>query len=132
KAVNDAVAYIRSLAEIHGRNADWAESAVREAASLPAREALEQHVIELIANDRNELLAQADGRSVNLLGKPATLSTQDMTVVPFEPDWRIRLLSVLTNPNLAYILLLLGIYGIIFELMSPGAIFPGATGAIAL
>lgn len=132
KAENDAVAYIRSLAGLQGRNADWAETAVREAASLPASQALEHGVVELIAQNVDDLLAQADGRSVNLQGKPVTLSTQGLEVVPIEPNWRARLLSVLTNPNLAYILLLLGIYGIIFEFLNPGAVLPGTLGAVAL
>lgn len=132
KAENDAVAYIRSLAALQGRNADWAESAVREAASLPAQQAQEQGVVEILAQDVDELLQKAHGRTVNLQGKPVTLSTQDLTVTTVEPNWRARLLATITNPNLAYILLLLGIYGIIFELMSPGAIFPGSLGAVAL
>ncbi len=132
KAENDAVAYIRSLAALQGRNADWAESAVRQAASLPAQQALEQGVVEIIALDLDDLLAKMDGRSVQLHGKAVTLSTQGLTVTAIEPNWRARLLAAITNPNLAYILLLLGIYGIVFELMTPGAIFPGTLGAIAL
>lgn len=132
KAENDAVAYIRSLADLQGRNADWAESAVREAASLPAQQALEQGVVEILAQDVGELLQKAHGRTVNLQGKSVTLATQDLAVTTVEPNWRSRLLATITNPNLAYILLLLGIYGIVFELMSPGAIFPGSLGAVAL
>lgn len=132
KALNDAIAYIRSLADLQGRNADWAESAVREAASLPAREALKQGVVEIIAVDIEDLLRQADGRTVQLAGQPHALETANATVVDIAPDWRSQLLATITNPNLAYILLLLGIYGIIFELMSPGAILPGSLGAIAL
>lgn len=132
KAVNDAVAYIRSLANLHGRNAEWAERAVREAASLPAREALDQDVIEVIAADIADLLRQIDGRRVQLDGETVTLSTRGLEIVERAPDWRNRLLAVITNPNVSYILLLIGIYGIIFEFMSPGAIFPGVTGAISL
>lgn len=132
KALNDAIAYIRSLADLQGRNADWGESAVREAASLPARAALEQNVVEIIAVDTADLLRQADGRTVQLAGQPHVLHTAHLTVETIEPDWRTRLLGTLTNPNLAYILLLLGIYGIIFELMSPGAVFPGVIGAVSL
>lgn len=132
KAENDAVAYIRSLAALQGRNADWAESAVRDAASLPAQQALEQGVVEILAQDLDELLQKAHGRTVNLQGRPVTLSTQDLAVTTLEPNWRARLLATITNPNLAYILLLLGIYGIVFELMNPGAIFPGSLGAVAL
>jgi len=132
KAVNDAVAFIRSLADMHGRNADWAEDAVRNAASIPDREALERKVIEVVASDLDDLLAQADGRSVKLQGKDVRLETRGATIVSVEADWRTRFLAIITNPNIAYILMLLGIYGIIFELMSPGAIFPGVLGAVAL
>ncbi len=132
KAVNDAVAYIRSLANLHGRNAEWAERAVREAASLPAREALDQEVIEVIAEDLQDLLSRIDGRQVQLDGETVTLQTDGLEVIERAPDWRNRLLAIITNPNVSYILLLIGIYGIIFEFMSPGAIFPGVTGGIAL
>jgi membrane-bound serine protease (ClpP class) len=132
KAVNDAVAYIRGLAELQGRNADWAESAVREATSLPASAALEQRVIEIVAADTADLLRQANGRSVRLAGETATLDTAGLAIVGMEPDWRTRLLGVITNPNVAYMLLLVGIYGIVFEFTAPGTFFPGVTGAIAL
>lgn len=132
KAVNDAVAYLRSLAELRGRNADWAEAAVRKAESLPAPEALSQGVIEIMATDTAALLAQADGRTVRLGERSVELQTADVPVEILAPDWRNRLLSAITNPNLAYILLLVGIYGILFELMSPGAIFPGVLGGVAL
>lgn len=132
KAVNDAVAYIRGLAELRGRNADWAEQAVREAASLPAREALSEQVIDMVVVDVQDLLARADGRSVEIGGERLGLDTAGLEVFHIEPDWRTRLLALITNPNIAYILMLIGIYGIIFELMSPGTIFPGLVGAIAL
>jgi membrane-bound serine protease (ClpP class) len=132
KAVNDAVAYIRSLAELQGRNADWAEAAVRQAASLPARAALESDVVEIVAPDLETLLAAADGRKVRLRGQEVSLDTQRLEVVEMPPDWRVRALATLANPNLAYIFMLIGIYGIIFELVSPGAIFPGTLGAISL
>ncbi|MBU4610896.1 nodulation protein NfeD [Achromobacter sp. GG226] len=132
KAVNDAVAYLRSLADLHGRNADWAESAVRDAASLPSAEALSQGVVEIVATDTASLLKQADGRTVRLGEREVTLQTAGVTVEVHAPDWRTRLLAAVTNPNLAYILLLIGIYGIIFEVMSPGAIFPGVLGGVAL
>ncbi|MFC5066458.1 NfeD family protein [Flaviflagellibacter deserti] len=132
KAVNDAVAYIRSLAELHGRNADWAEQAVRDAASLSASAALEQRVIEIVATDLPDLLAQADGRSVRLGNRTVTLSTKGLDTVSMQPDWRVRLLAVISDPNIAYILLLIGIYGIIFEFFSPGMVAPGVIGAIAL
>lgn len=132
KAVNDAVAYIRGLAQLHDRNADWAEQAVRKAASLSAGVALERDVIEIIAIDLQDLLAQADGRTVRLGGGMVTLETGGLEIVTMGPDWRARFLGVITNPNIAYVLMLIGIYGIIFEMISPGTIFPGVIGAIAL
>lgn len=132
KAINDAVAYIRGLAKLRGRNADWAEKAVREADSLPAVDAAAQDVIDLLANDLADLLAKADGRTVTVLDRPVKLATRDAEVVAIEPDWRERILAAITNPNIAYVLLLLGIYGIIFEFINPGAIAPGVIGAIML
>jgi membrane-bound serine protease (ClpP class) len=133
KMVNDAVAYIRSLAEKRGRNADWAERAVREASSLSAEEALKQQVIEIIATDVQDLLRQLDGRELKMDdGRKLTLATQGMTVVAIAPDWRQKILSVLTNPAVAYILLLIGIYGLLLEGYNPGAILPGVIGGICL
>lgn len=132
KLVNDAVAYIRSLAELRGRNADWAEQAVREAASLSAQQALEHKVIDLLAASDADLLEQLDGRTVQLTGGPVTLATAGAVLQDFEPDWRTRLLAVLTNPSVTYILLLIGIYGLFFEFASPGGVVPGVAGAIAL
>jgi membrane-bound serine protease (ClpP class) len=132
KIVNDAVAYIRSLAELRGRNAEWAERAVREAASLSAQEALKLNVIDLIAADVAELLKKLDGRQIAIDGGELTLDTDEHTTVRFEPDWRTELLSIVTNPNIAYILLLIGIYGIIFEFYNPGMMLPGVIGAISL
>ena len=132
KMVSDAVAYIRSLAQMHGRNADWAERAVREAASLSAAEALEEGVIDLVASNINDLLAQIDGRPVMIRGERRDLKTTGADVLAIEPDWRTRLLAIITNPNVAYILMLIGIYGIIFEFYSPGLFVPGVTGAISL
>lgn len=132
KAVNDAVAYIRGLAKIRGRNADWAEKAVREAASLPAEEALEHNVIDLIAINQADLLHKLDGRKVNVLGQEVVLKTTGTVIEQIEPDWRSELLAVLTNPNIAYILMLIGIYGLIFEFTNPGAIVPGTIGGICL
>ena len=132
KAINDAVAYIRGLAELHGRNQDWAEKAVREAASLQASEALKLHVIDIIATSMVDLLKQLEGREVNVLGQKRSLQTGGRVIQQIEPDWRSRLLSVITNPNIAYILMLIGIYGLIFELSNPGAIAPGTIGAISL
>jgi membrane-bound serine protease (ClpP class) len=132
KAINDAVAYIRSLAQLRGRNAEWAEKAVREAASLSAEEAVGQNVADLMAEDLSDLLTRIDGRAVSVAGQERVLDTGDVRTVTIEPDWRTELLSILTNPNVAYILMLLGIYGLLFELYSPGLIFPGVTGAISL
>ncbi|MCB1745597.1 MAG: nodulation protein NfeD [Gammaproteobacteria bacterium] len=132
KLVNDAVAYIRALAEMRGRNADWAERAVREGASLSAAAALEAQVIDLVAPDRHALLAALDGRHVRVQGAERTLATTGMTLELIEPGWRTRLLAAIASPNVAYIFMLLGIYGLFFELANPGAIFPGVCGAISL
>jgi membrane-bound serine protease (ClpP class) len=132
KSINDAVSYIRALAQLRGRNADWAETAVRTAASLSANEALQQHVIEIIARDVPDLLRQADGRKLMVGGRELVLDTRDLTVQRIDADWRTRLLSVLTHPTIAYGLLLVGIYGLLLEGYNPGAILPGVAGAIAL
>lgn len=132
KIVNDSVAYIRALAELHDRNAEWAEQAVRQAASLSARAALDRQVIEIVAADLDDLLARAQGRTVSMGERQVTLETQGIGIVAMEPDLRVRLLGIITNPNIAFILMLIGVYGIIFEFVSPGAIFPGVIGAIAL
>lgn len=132
KAVNDAVAFIRGLAELHGRNAQWAESAVRQGASIAAPEALQENVVNILAPTVADLLAQADGRQLSMGGKPVTLATAGAEVLEQGPDWRTRFLGVITNPNIAYVLMLVGIYGLLFELMSPGAIFPGVLGGVAL
>lgn len=132
KAVNDAAAYIASLAALHGRNAIWAERAVRQAATLTAEQALAQRVIELRPADLQDLLAQADGRSVQLGGRPHILDLTGAGVVELAPSWRIQALAAITNPNIAYLLLLVGMYGLLFEFMSPGGIGPGVFGAVAL
>lgn len=132
KAVNDAVAYIRSLAELRDRNADWAEKAVREAASLSARKALELDVIDSIATSLDDLLMQLDGREVDINNTTILLNTKDLAITEIEPDWRSKFLSVITDPNIAYILMLIGIYGIIFELANPGTIISGVIGVISL
>lgn len=132
KVLNDAIAYIRGLAALHGRNADWAEKAVREAASLPAEDALRLKVIDLIAPNTTELLKQIDGRKVKVQGHEITLHTAGLTLSNYEMDWRTHLLDVLTNPNIAYILLLLGIYGLILEFFNPGSVAPGTIGGICL
>jgi membrane-bound serine protease (ClpP class) len=132
KILNDAVAYIRSLAQMHGRNADWAEAAVREAASLPAEEALKLGVIDVVADNIKTLLAKIDGREVRLRDERRRLSTGGLAIELLAPDWRTELLAILTNPSIAYILLLIGIYGLIFEFYSPGLIFPGVVGGISI
>jgi membrane-bound serine protease (ClpP class) len=132
KAVNDAAAYLRGLAELHGRNAEWAEAAVRQSASLPAREALQKGVIEIIAADLDDLLRQANGRSVRIGQERVALETDGLRVVAIEPNWRTWLLAVITNPNIAFILMLVGIYGLIFEFMNPGTVLSGVVGAICL
>jgi membrane-bound serine protease (ClpP class) len=132
KVTNDAAAYIRSLAGLHGRNADWAETAVREAASLGAEAALRRGVIEVVASSTADLLDQVHGREVRLGDGRRVLDTKGLAVQRLDPDWRSRLLGVITNPNLALILMLVGIYGLIFEFMNPGALVPGTVGAICL
>ena len=132
KVINDSVSYIRGLAQLRGRNADWAESAVRTGASLPATEALQQHVIDLIARDVPDLLRQVHGRKVRVGGRELVLDTRGVVVTRVEPDWRTRLLSVLTNPTIAYGLLLVGIYGLLLEGYNPGSILPGVAGATSL
>ncbi len=132
KIINDAAAYIRGLAQLHGRNQQWAEKAVREAASLSAREALKENVIDLIAIDVDDLLKQLDGHDVVVQGVKRTLHTAGAVKEVIETDWRSDLLAVITNPNIAYILMLIGVYGLILEFYNPGSIVPGTVGAIAL
>ena len=132
KAVNDAVAYIRGLAELRGRNADWAEHAVRGAASLSASAALQQKVIDLIARDLPDLLAQIDGREVHVDNRTVKLATRDLAVVRVKPDWRTQLLAVITNPTVAYGLMVIGIWGLLLEGYNPGAVLPGVVGSICL
>lgn len=132
KVVNDAVAYIRSLAAFNGRNADWAAEAVRSAASLTASEALSLHVIDVIADNVPDLLRKIDGRTVIVAGKPQRLATAGLDVVIVPPGWRTELLALVTNPNVAFILMLIGVYGLILEFFNPGAVAPGLVGAISL
>ena len=132
KRVNDAAAYIRSLAQMRDRNIEWAERAVREAASLPAKEALELGVIDIVAVNMADLLDQAQGRSVSLPGGARVLDTAGLQLQYMQPDWRTRLLAVITDPNIAYVLMLIGIYGLFFEFANPGYILPGVAGAISL
>ncbi|MDG4594549.1 MAG: nodulation protein NfeD [Candidatus Contendobacter sp.] len=132
KLINDARAYLRSLAQLRGRNAEWAEQAVTEAASLSARDALQRGVIDLIAADIPDLLRQADGRQVAVVGGNPTLATQGLTAETLQPDWRTRLLGMIAHPMTAYILLLVGVYGLVFELAHPGLAAPGVLGGICL
>ncbi|PWV74170.1 nodulation protein NfeD [Halomonas sp. A11-A] len=132
KVLEDAVYYIRGLAERHGRNADWAEEAVREAVNLTSREALEKNVIDVVASDIEDLLAQIDGRTVVMERGELTLATAELVIERFDPDWRTQLLSVITNPNVAYFLMIIGFYGLIFELSNPGSLVPGTIGIICL
>ncbi|WP_372958812.1 NfeD family protein [Marinobacter sp.] len=132
KVMEDAVSYIRGLAERHGRNADWAEKAVREAVNLGATEALELGVVDVVASDLNELLSEIHGRDVVMASGTRTLDTENLAIVRQQPDWRTSLLSVITDPNVAYFLMIIGFYGIIFELANPGSLYPGVIGAICL
>ncbi|NVK42166.1 MAG: nodulation protein NfeD [Oceanospirillaceae bacterium] len=132
KLVNDAVAYIRGLAELRGRNGDWAEKAVREGASLPSSRALEMHVIDLIASDLGDLLKRLEGHEITIDGHRQTLALAGATLVEHQPDWRSEFLAVITNPNVAYVLMLLGIYGLIFEFSNPGIGLPGIVGAVCI
>jgi membrane-bound serine protease (ClpP class) len=132
KAVNDAIAYIRGLAELRGRNVEWAEAAVREGASLPADEALAAGVIDLVAEDLPGLLQALDGRKVKLRAQEVELRTSGIVLHEVETDWRTELLALVTNPNVAYLLMLIGIYGLLLEGYNPGAVVPGVVGAICL
>ncbi|TDJ42888.1 MAG: nodulation protein NfeD [Gammaproteobacteria bacterium] len=132
KMVNDAVAYIKGLAEIRGRNAEWAERAVREAVSLTASEALELNVIDVVAADVDDLLVQIDGRVVDVANKPVTLATAGLQPEILEPTWRTQFLMIITDPSVAYLLMLVGIYGLLLEGYNPGGFVPGIVGAICL
>ncbi|MHB8815949.1 MAG: NfeD family protein [Steroidobacteraceae bacterium] len=132
KVLNDSIAYIRGLAQLRGRNADWAEEAVRGAASLPATQALQQHVIDFIAPDLPSLLTQLNGRETRIGGRTVRLDTRGVQVAWMKPDWRTRLLAVITNPEIAYGLLLIGIWGLIFEGYHPGGVLPGVVGVVSL
>jgi len=131
KAINDAMAYIKSLAELNDRNITWAMEAVKEAESISAKDALRYHVIDLMAEDSTELLNKLDGKSLRVSGKEVTLRTKDAVIQTFEPDWKTQFLWIITDPNIAYILLLIAIYGIFFELLNPGGIVPGVIGIIS-
>jgi membrane-bound serine protease (ClpP class) len=132
KITNDAIAYIRSLATLNNRNADWAADAVRSAVSVPATEALSLHVIDAVATDVPDLLRQIDGKTETVNGKPTRLATADLSVVDVPQDWRTELLGLITNPDVAFILMLIGIYGLILEFFNPGAVAPGLIGTISL
>lgn len=132
KTLEDAVAYIRSLASRYGRNADWAELAVREGRTLTAQEALKNNVIDVIATDLDDLLSQIDGREVVMASGTQALDTSSLAIRSFDPDWRTKLLTVITDPNMAYFLMIIGFYGLIFELANPGSLVPGTVGLICL
>lgn len=133
KVVNDAVAKIKTVAEKRGRNQEWAEKAIRESANITETEALKLNVIEYIVPDTDSLLAVVDGKVINLdTGEKKTLNTRKASIITYEMNWRQRLLDIITNPNIAYILMMLGIYGILFELYNPGTILPGVVGGICL
>jgi len=133
KMKNDAVAYIRSLARIRGRNGNWAADAVEHAVSLPAEDAVTQHVANFIATGPSDLLDKMDGLHTSVGSEPDyVIRTRTAEIVPYRMSLRYRILSALNNPNVAYLLLLLGFYGLFFELSNPGAIFPGILGGIAL
>jgi membrane-bound serine protease (ClpP class) len=133
KRINDAAAYMRALAILRGRNADWGERAVREAVSLSSGEALSQHVVDLVATDVPDLLRQVQGRAVRLAdGRSAVLAVAGATVDDYGPDWRDRLLATVGDPSLAVLLLLVGFYGLLFEFSNPGVVLPGVVGAVCL
>ncbi|HTV37742.1 MAG TPA: nodulation protein NfeD [Xanthobacteraceae bacterium] len=132
KITNDAIAYIRSLAALNNRNADWAEAAVRSAVSVPAADALKLNVINVIATDVPDLLRQIDGKTAIVNGKPQRLATTGLAVDDEQPDWRTELFGLITNPDVAFILMLIGIYGLILEFFNPGAVAPGLIGTISL
>lgn len=132
KVINDASAYIKGLAELRGRNAEWAVKAVREAASLTATDAKEQNVIDIVARDLADLLQQADGRIVSLDGEEFTVHSKDLMLERAPPGWSTRFLAAITDPNVAFLLMTIGFYGLFFELANPGSILPGTFGAIAL
>jgi membrane-bound serine protease (ClpP class) len=132
KQVSDAAAYIRSLAQLRGRNVEWAERAVREAVSLPAEDALKLKVVDYVAADLPQLLRQLDGRQLNALGQEIRLATADAPLLSYEADWRVRLLAVITDPGIALILMMIGVYGLFFEFTSPGFGVAGVLGAICL
>ncbi len=132
KSVNDAVAYIRGLAELRGRNADWAEKAVREAVSLNAKEALKKNVIDIVAKNLDDLMTQINGRTVEVNGEDFVIQSDNVLFVEAKPNWRTKLLMIITNPNVAFFFMSIGFYGLIYEFANPGAMVPGIVGVICL
>ena len=132
KVINDAVASIRSLAQLNGRNADWAAQSVQGAATLTADEAVQKHVVDLVAADLPTLFARLEGRRVHVDGQEVLLHLSNLPVRSYEPNWRTHLLGLITHPTIAYLLLLAGIYGLVLEAFHPGVVLPGVAGAICL
>jgi membrane-bound serine protease (ClpP class) len=132
KQTHDAAAYIRGLAQLRGRNAEWGERAVREAVSLPAAEALKLKVVDLVAEDVADLLRKLDGRTLKAGERERKLETAGVALSAYQPDWRTQFLSVITDPSIAYVLIILGMYALLFEFSNPGLVLPGVFGAIAL
>lgn len=132
KSVNDAVAYIRGLAELRNRNADWAEKAVREAVSLNAKEAKRQNIIDIIAEDLDDLAEQMNGKTVTIKGKDHTIQSSDINFVEAKPNWRTKILMIITDPNVAFFFMTIGFYGLIYEFANPGAMVPGIVGVICI
>ena len=132
KVINDAIAYIKGLADLHGRNKEWAIKAVEDAESLPAKEALSLNVIDFIATDINDLLTQVNGAAIQLQGKETTLNLNDMELLFIDPDWKTKFLSIVTSPDIAYLLLIAGAYCIFLEFSNPGSIIPGVLGSLSL
>jgi len=132
KVLNDSISYIRALAEAHGRNADWAEDAVRHAATLTATEALEMNVIDLIAVDQEDLLSAINGREVMINNEPFIIDSESLVIENIVPNWRLKILNTIASPEVAILLLMVGLYGLMFEGYNPGAILPGVAGVICL
>lgn len=132
KTINDSIAYIKDLAKLRGRNVEWAEKMVAESASLQSDEALRLGVIDVVAVGTSDLLQQINGRKVSVQNQPYSIDSKDAHVEPFERDWRLKFLEVITDPSIVYILLMIGIWGLFFEFVNPGLIFPGVAGGISL
>lgn len=132
KVVNDMASYGRGIAQEKGRNAEWVEKAIRESVSITADEAVKKNVVDLVASDIDELLVLLDGREITLNGEKVTLSTKDLVLKYYRPGWRDRLLKTISDPNIAYILMMIGLAGLYFEFSNPGAVLPGVIGAISL